>query len=181
MMNRCILAVACLLLAPSILRAQALPSATRGGILQVGGGITTASSDYSSQRIDGVTAYSTFDLGRHVGIEADIHYISVITPVDFGENSYEIGPRYVLRYGHIEPYAKLMLGIGSGQFQQGAFTGNVHSSKYFLYAGGAGIDVRVGRNLNVRLIDLEMQKWPNFPPNSLTPVVMTFGVAYRLR
>ena len=181
MMKCCLLAATCSFFLPMALRAQALPSATRGGIVQVGGGITSANPDYTQKRISGVTAYATFDFGRHIGVEGDIHYVSILTPFDFGENTYEVGPRYVLRFQHLEPYAKVLFGIGSGQFQQGVYDGNVHTSKYFEYGAGAGVDLRISHNLNIRLIDVELQKWPSFPPNSLTPSLITAGVAYRIR
>jgi opacity protein-like surface antigen len=46
-----------------------------------------------------------------------------------------------------------------------------------MFAGGAGLDYRVLPYLNVRA-EFEYQKWMSFPPNGLTPSVITIGAAY---
>ena len=50
--------------------AQALPVATRGGILQVGGGYSNANTDEFTKRITGVTGYATFDFTPHLGVRS---------------------------------------------------------------------------------------------------------------
>jgi hypothetical protein len=46
-----------------------------------------------------------------------------------------------------------------------------------MFAGGAGIDVRVLPYLNVRA-DFEYQDWLSFPPLGLHPKLYTIGIAY---
>jgi hypothetical protein len=47
-----------------------------------------------------------------------------------------------------------------------------------VFAGGGGVEVMVTHNINVRAFDIEALKWPGFPPNGLSPITYTFGVAY---
>jgi hypothetical protein len=163
-----------------MMHAQAKPTATRAGILQGGLGFTSANGDYTQKRISGFTAYGTFDFYKNFGLEADIHDVSVITPQDIGETSYEAGLRYVYRHNRFEPYAKVLFGIASFKRQAGSYA-NPSSTNYAEYSYGAGLDLRLEHHINVRVIDFELQTWPTFPPNNLTPSLITVGVAYRLR
>jgi hypothetical protein len=65
----------------------------------------------------GPTFYVTFDFTSHLGVEADAHIASVSAPADIGEDSYLIGPRYVIRHKRFEPYFKALFGIGVLSFQ----------------------------------------------------------------
>ena len=51
------------------------------------------------------------------------------------------------------------------------------SDSYGVFAIGLGLDYRVTPHVNVRG-DFEAQRWPNFPPDGLTPYVTTIGAAY---
>src|ERR1700723_4296838 len=77
--------------------AQAIPTAIARGNLQVGAGIAYAEPDYGQKSIKGISAFADFDLTTHIGVEADIHYVALVTPTDLAENTFVIGPRYVYR------------------------------------------------------------------------------------
>lgn len=159
--------------------AQAVPTATRAGIAQLGVGYTFAKPDYGPRKVQGGTVYGTFDFTRHWGIEGDVHLVSIVTPNDIGEDSYLIGPRYVFRHNRFMPYAKVLGGLGRFQYQ---YDYTPHTSyTYGVYAFGAGLDYQATRHLNVRAFDFEYQKWPGYPTNGLTPLVFTFGAAYAFR
>lgn len=158
--------------------AQAVPTAERRGVLQLGGGISVASPDYSPATIKGLSVYGTFDFTRHIGIEGNIHYVSLITPGDIGEDSYLVGPRYVFHHRRVNSYAKALAGFGRFNFR-GTFPAATYT--YKIYAFGGGLDVRATRHINLRAIDLEYQQWPGFPTNGLTPLVGTIGAAYAFR
>jgi hypothetical protein len=49
---------------------------------------------------------------------------------------------------------------------------------YNLIGVGGGVDYRLLRFLNLRG-EYEYQHWFDFPPNGLTPSVVTIGAAYR--
>jgi hypothetical protein len=161
--------------------AQATATASRsGGTMQLGGGFSIASPDYGGAKIKGLSVYGDFDVTRHIGIEGDIHYVSMITPTDIGENSFLLGPRYVVRYHRISGYGKALLGLGRFEYQAGTY-GHGATFTYGMYSLGGGVDVKIKPHINVRPFDIEFQKWPNYPKNGLSPMVITFGVAYAFR
>lgn len=170
----------CVLSVPTLCRAQALPTATARGALQVGGGVTLATPDYGQKNIQGISAFADFDFLKHVGVEADLHYIALVTPTDLAENTYLVGPRFYMTHGRFTPYAKVLGGIGSLVIQETQDNPGTYSGNYFAYAFGGGLDVRVGRHLVVRAFDAEIQKWPSLG-HGLSPYVFTVGAAYRFR
>lgn len=167
---------ACLAAAPGMeARGQALPTATRAGNLQVGGGYSNASSDYVADRIRGFAFYSSFDFFEHIGVEVDFHQLNdPMQGSQFYERSYEAGGRYVRRYGRVHPYVKGMYGRGVLNFPQ-----SYANLAYNMFVGGAGADIEVTHRINVRG-DFEYQNWLSGPllPHGLTPTVITVGAAY---
>lgn len=156
---------------------QAIPAASRIAALQVGVGVTIVNPDYGPKDIQGITLYADYDLLKFIGIEADIHRVSIITPTDLGEDSYLLGPRFYFRKYRFKPYAKAMAGIGRLNFQTPYYS-PASSSTFGIYALGGGVDIAVTRRINIRAIDFEVQKWPGYG-KGLTPTAITFGVAYR--
>ncbi len=155
--------------------AQAVPTASRNGTLQLGAGVTFDSTDYTPEMTKGVSVYGDFDFTKHIGVEGDIHFASIVAPGDVGEDSYLFGPRYVVRRNRISAYAKAVFGIGRLNYQ---FDTSPHSSAtYKIYAFGGGVDIKATRSINIRAIDVEFQKWPGYG-NGLSPIVTTIGVAY---
>ena len=180
-------ALLCLIgFAGSRLHGQALPTATSAGVLQAGGEFNYADSDYEPQKIKGGGAYVNFDFKYHYGIEGEFHQINDSDPITkIYERTYEIGPRYVLHYGRIEPYAKLMYGRGVFNYPEvpsltpgGPPQGAAANLAYNIAAVGVGVDYRLTRSVNLR-VEYEFQKWFGFPPNDLTPQVLAIGAAYR--
>jgi hypothetical protein len=170
----------CALAAPAIAGAQALPTATAKGSLQVGFGATYASPDYGPLSIKGVTVFGNFDIGLHVGVEADFHYVSLITPTDIGQNTILAGPRIILPYHRFKVYGKVMGGYGDLVIQELQDNIGHPGGWYFVYAGGGGIEYQATSRITIRAIDIEAQKWPNYG-NGLSPIVYTVGAAYHFR
>ena len=163
----------------SLSHAQAVPTASRAGIAQIGGGWSFAKPDYSPQKIQGYSIYGSFDFTKHWGIEGDIHKISMVTPSDIGEDSYLLGPRYVFHHKRANPYLKAMGGLGRFQYQYDDTPHYYYT--YKIYAFGGGVDFQTTHHINIRAIDFEYQGWPGFPTNGLSPLVFTFGAAYAFR
>lgn len=118
--------------------AQAIPTATHGGILQVGAGFSTSKTDLmdvGNKNIQGLTIYSSFDL-VNLGLEADLHFTNIVTPKDFGENSFLLGPRYVFRLGRFEPYVKVQAGLGQVRNDEPWIHIQGAPDSYFAYAFG---------------------------------------------
>jgi hypothetical protein len=157
-------------------RSQALPTAN-GHPIEVGGAFTFAHADYGMKLIQGGTVFADAPVWHKFGAEVEYHYISVVTPYDGGENSILVGPTYTaLRRDKLRLYAKVLGGIGMFEYQQGYFQ-NAHTVNSIAFAGGGGVEYRISRHINLRPIDVELQKWPNFG-NGLSPIVFSIGAAY---
>lgn len=169
----------CVLSLASIAHGQALPTATGHGGLQAGAAYTFASPDYAQRKIQGFTVYGDFDLISHFGVEAEYHYISLATPTDIGENSFLIGPRFILVHGRFKPYAKAMIGVGDLVIQNPNDNIGHPGGTQFAYALGAGLDYQITKHIVIRPVDYEYQHWSY--QDGLTPSVLTFGAAYRFR
>ena len=87
-----------------------------------------------------------------------------------------IGPRFMYHRRKFTVYGKLLVGRTTITNQDYNL-----SSSYNAYAFGAGLEYRATRKLNIRAFDVEMQKWPDFEPNTLSPVAMTIGASYIIR
>ncbi|HSU18494.1 MAG TPA: outer membrane beta-barrel protein [Acidobacteriaceae bacterium] len=179
-----LLALSLFTLLPSAMHAQATPAATRGGASQVGVGYSVANEDeYPGKHVQGMTFYGTFDLNNHLGVEGDIHMDSLFRSYfGYTESSYDVGLRWVEHYRRFHPYAKGMIGLGHSYapFVKQIVGGSTPGT-YMLFAVGGGVDYSLNDKFNIRAFDFEYQRWPNFPPHGLTPPIMSFGVAYRLR
>lgn len=163
---------------------QALPTASRAGDLQIGGGYVIAQPDYGNKRFNGYSIYADFDFKAHWGIEADYH--SIKEPDSDGprymvyEHTYEIGGRYLYPIRNFSPYAKFLVGRGVFNFNLNNVEPDTdpHANlAYNIYAAGLGIDYRATRSINVR-IDYEYQRWPSFQQKGLQPNLVTIGAAY---
>ncbi|MBS1823630.1 MAG: porin family protein [Acidobacteria bacterium] len=174
MFKRILIAVS-LLGTPAMLLAQASPTASRAGDLQIGAGFSNANTDYLPYRVNGYTGYIDFDFYKHFGVEAEFRYLND-GKTNIYEKTYEVGGRYSRVYrNRYVPYVKLMYGRGVFNY---ATNGQTYANlAYNMFAGGAGLDYRLLPYLNLRA-DYEYQRWMSFPPNGLTPTVITIGAAY---
>ena len=159
-------------------RAQALPTATTTAAFQVGAGYTVASPDYGQKNLQGVSIFADYDFGLHFGVEADAHIVELITPTDIAENSYLIGPRYIIPYHRFKLYAKALAGYGNFRVLETQDNQGQYNGFYFDYALGGGLEYKATEHIIVRLADVEAQRWPNYGRDGLTPIVYTFGAAY---
>jgi hypothetical protein len=169
-------ACTCILGMATMLRGQALPTASRIGSIQAGAGWFLANPDFGQSHIQGMTFYTDLNFAHNLGLEGEIHY-SVITPSDVSENLYLAGPRYILREKRVEGYAKVLFGAGHFGLQIGS-NPVPQTNTYFAYVIGAGVDVHVTHHINIRAFDFEVQKWPSFPTNGLSPLSGSVGAAY---
>ncbi len=150
-----------------------VPAAERRGMLQVGGGFTLAKPDYTQSRFRGGSLYATLDVSPHLGVEFMFHQENTPGTDKIGERTYELGPRYVWHLSHVEPFLKVSYGRGVFNFPYDAA-----NLAYNMVTATGGVDVPVQRHITVRG-EYEYQRWLNFPPNGLTPQLVTVGAAYR--
>ncbi len=155
-------------------RAQSMPTASRLGDLQIGGGFVFAKSDYNFTPIHliGGAAYTTFDMRTHWGGEFNFHQNRATEDSTVYERTYEIGPRIFIARGPFIPYAKVLYGRGVYNFHN-----SVANVAYNMVTFGGGADFQLRRSLNLRA-DYEYQTWMSFPITNLHPSVITIGVAY---
>lgn len=187
LLNRIVIASCFLSCALPALLGQATSTASRKVDLQVGVGFVYNNADYpyKPETLKGVGFYSTLDFSHHFGAEFAIHQANTGTGDGVYQRTYEIGPRYVRTYGRFAPYVKAMYGRGVFNFPlfpgitppPGTAPPQHANLAYNMFAGGAGVDVRILPFLNVRA-DYEYQDWMGFPVTALTPQLVTIGVAY---
>ena len=171
-----VLGAASVLMFLPTLHAQADYTAFRTTRIQAGAGGLYLNNDYTEHANKGISAWGDYDFNRFLGVEVEAHLGSIITPDDIGENSYFIGPRLSYRKKNAAFYAKLVVGRASITNQE------TNSSKsYNSYAYGGGLDYKVSRHFNVRVVDFELQKWPDFEPNTLSPLAISVGLMYIIR
>jgi hypothetical protein len=153
---------------------QALPTATGPGMyVNVGGTFSDFESDYGKQAITGAGVYVDSNLFWRYGLETEAR--RVVYP-DFGERQSTLlaGPRWSFRAKGLVPYVKLLAGGGRFDFPYGYGHGD-----YFVVAPGAGLDLRLGERLRVRLVDFEYQDWPGFTYGSLHPYGVSAGISFQ--
>lgn len=171
-----ILAAASALLFLPSLHAQADYTAFRTTRIQAGAGGLYLKNDFTEHANKGVSAWADYDFNRFLGVEAEAHFGTIVTPDDIGETSYFIGPRVSYRRRNAALYAKIVVGRASIVNQQ-----TDAKSTYNAYAYGGGLDYRISRHFNLRAVDFELQKWPNFEPNTLSPLAISVGLMYIIR
>ncbi len=179
--SRTILALSGLLASIPALHAQAVYAATESTHIQVGAGGLYLHNDYTDRAAEGVSAWGDYDFLNvrrfEVGFEVAAHFGGLNTPDDIGENSYLIGPRVSYHKRRINVYGKLL--VGRATITNQLF--HLSSTYNVLPAFGGGVEYRVSRKFNVRAADIEIQKWPNFEPHTLSPVAISVGVSYMIR
>jgi len=155
--------------------AQALPA---GGSLQdkwqLGVAGSIVNPGYISTLSGGGMVYGTYTPMRFLSVEARTHYTYKST----GEREFSLtgGYRFNFPMGRLVPYAGGLIGFGHFNYANPTVQGNGSNSLVISYL--AGIEVPAGRHLNLRLIEVESQVWTDFPPNGLSPVVYSAGIAY---
>jgi hypothetical protein len=164
---------ASLLVATPMLNAQAVYTADRTTRIQAGAGVMSLSPDYTDGNIIGFSAWGDYDFSKYVGVEVAAHLGEFITPGDITENSYFVGPRLIYRRHKLTGYGKILIG-------RATITNTDYnlSSSYNVFAYGGGVEYKIMRKINVRVIDFELQSWPDFQPRSLSPMAITIGASY---
>lgn len=155
--------------------AQALPTATGpGAYVIVGGTYSDFQGDYGQRKISGASVYVDSNLQWRWGIETEGR--RMMYP-NFGESQSTLlaGPRWSFHPKGFVPYVKFLVGGGRFEFPYGYGYGD-----YFVMAPGAGVDLRVGRKIRVRLIDFEYQDWPGFTYGTIHPYGISAGISFQV-
>ena len=181
MMKHCLSALALTLavavLAPHV-SAQAIAAAT-GRTLAVGVAYQNIDPDYGPSRASGVQIFANYDFARHFGATAEVNLQTAFSNVVFLERTYLFGGRGEYRRGKYMLYGKAL--VGDATASNNTNNPGLYNApgSYPLFAIGGGLDVRLQHHITLRPIDYEEQHWFTYHPNSLTPHMLSFGVAYR--
>jgi len=132
----------------------------------------------SSVRVSGVGIFANYEMTSHLGVEATTRFLKSNTIYDESENNYLAGVRYRMGYyGKFQPYAKVLLGLGSIQYPH-------VNGRYFAFVPAAGVSYRFSKKWTVHG-EYEYQYWMNSPgfknepEHTITPNGFHIGVAYR--
>jgi hypothetical protein len=156
--------------------AQAEPTATApGAYISVGTTYSFFNTGYGGQKVLGAGAYVDINPVRAVGLEAEGRWMKQREFPNIGQSAYLIGPRVQFRKGRYTPYVKTLVGLSYFEFPYASARG-----RYFTIAPGAGVDLMLGRNLKIRLIDVEYQQWPQFTFGAISPYGVSVGISYRV-
>jgi hypothetical protein len=137
--------------------AQSRESATAGRtFVSVGGGASDYYLQYGGEKVVGLTGFLDADSVRRMGIEAEGRWLDLHQTHNIHAETYLAGPRYHFDVGRFQPYVKGLAGIGKFNFPY-----NYAKGRYFVIAGGGGLDYRINPRLSVRG-DFEYQYWPQF-------------------
>lgn len=182
MMKHCLSALA-LTLAAGVLApqasAQAIAAAT-GKTLAVGVAYQNIDPDYGPSRASGIQIFGNYDFARFVGLTAEINLQTAFSSdIVFYEHSYMFGGRGEYHRGRYLLYGKALIGDATSTANS-KNPGLLNAPGSYPALGlGGGLDIRLDHHITVRAIDYEDQHWFTYHPNSLTPHILSFGVAYR--
>ena len=139
---------------------------------------------YARQYILGVSGYGEYRplRSRYLGVEGEFRCICLITSLDRAELSYLAGPiySYPIR-GRYTLYGKALLGFRDLFIQEEQDNHGIPSGTGLAYAAGVGLDYQYKPKWNLRLLEVEVQKWPSYSTNGINPVVISTGFAYRFQ
>jgi hypothetical protein len=156
--------------------AQALPTATApGAYISVGGGVSLFDSGYGKHRVAGTSLYVDINPVRAVGLEAEGRWMQQKAVPNVTESTYLVGPRVQFRRGPYTPYLKTLVGLAHFTYPY-----NYAKGEYFVIAPGAGIDLMLGQNFKIRLVDIEYQQWPQFTFGTINPYGVSCGISFRV-
>ena len=144
-----------------------------GTSISIGAGYSAYHLEYGQRWLGGAQVWGDANVFWRTGLEFEARQLRQNQDLRTNAATYLVGPRVSLRPGRIEPYVKLMVGAGHLNFPYSYARG-----EYFVASGGAGVDLHLGRRLNVRLIDLQYQDWPKFTFGSMDSYGISSGISF---
>lgn len=169
--------LAATLVAPRLLHAQAEPAGIGpGSYTSVGITASAVNSGYGQQRLSGATLYVDGNLYRRVGFEAEARILGVHADQNLRQSTYLAGARFSARGYNVRPYTKLLAGVGFMTFPF-----NDAHGRYLVLAPGGGLDYRVRHSgLQLRVLDVEYQYWPQFTFGAMRSWAISTGLSLRV-
>jgi hypothetical protein len=195
-MRRSIIALLFVLVAAGAISAsaQVVPAGFAKGLsLRAGGEASVFQPDYTgfglpahapyANYLFGVGAFVDLKITPWVQFEGEGRWLRFNKIAGIYEDNYLVGPRlpiYRLKFKRATPYAKILIGYGKLNFEDGNGWGRYTALSY-----GGGLDIKMSKRLNFRLPDFEYQQWPKFSEGvgnttTLFPYGVSVGVSYRV-
>ena len=157
--------------------AQALPTATGPGqSIAIGVGASAYRIDYGQRWLGGPQAWADYNPLLHFGIEGEARLLDLNEDLGTHASTVLVGPRILLSRGGVEPYVKALAGSGHLTFPYRYAEGS-----YLVVAGGGGVDLHLGNRLQIRLFDVEYQRWPKFTFGPMASFGVSTGISYTIR
>ncbi len=163
---------------PAVAHTQALPAAYGpGSNLTVGGGFSWYQQDYGHRKIGGGFSYVDAHANWRYAVEGEARFLKLGTSQEVSESTWLAGVKVNVtgRPKRLQPYAKLLAGAGRITLPYHYAYGT-----FFTYAPGAGVDYTANDRWTVRIVDVEVQRWPDFPYGALQPYGISTGISFRL-
>jgi hypothetical protein len=159
------------------LHAQEMPTEIKpGAYVNIGATFSQYQIDYGQRVLGGVTAFSDINLTERYGAEVETRWLTLNQFANVHATTTLAGPRVsIMEFHSVTPYIKVLAGVAHFNFAYNSANGT-----YFAIAPGGGIDVRINRRINLRLIDVEYQNWPQFTYGSMHPYGASIGLSYHL-
>jgi opacity protein-like surface antigen len=182
------LTLLCFVLLPSLVRAQAIPTASRLVTVSVFGGANGTFTGLSGGKNLGITA------GGDIGFKPfHSFYPSVEVrgtyPVDGGhidsQENFLFGPKIERVYGNFHPYVDFFYGRGKITYLNGGYPNPAGTLLYLdsvsnVFAAGGGLDFNLTDHFAIKF-DAQFQRYgtPVTTSGSLYATPLTLGVVYR--
>jgi len=166
---------------------QVVPSATaRGMSIAAGGEVSGFQPDYYGNGIPqaaplsgylaGIGTFVDVKFTPWIQIEGEARWMRLNKPLGgIYEDNYLVGPRlpiYKAHFWRATPYAKVLIGYGKLNFEDGNGWG-----RYTDIAYGGGLDVKATKRITLKLPDFEFQQWPQWSEGAGTYTLFPYGVS----
>jgi hypothetical protein len=157
--------------------------------LAVGGEFSIAHIDANVHPTEyGIGAWTDFDFLPFLGLEAEGRTVSFHEQNHLRQDTLLFGARYFRHDGRLEPYAKLLTGVGSADFPAGTLASNPSQQHdtMTVQALGGGLDDHLHGPLAARA-DFEYQFWHGYGRGLIeggrgmsNPWIVSFGLSWRI-
>ena len=160
--------------------AQAVPAGDQEGLTIFAGATGSGQYlQYGQRKMLGITGFVDADTRNHLGYTVEGSWIIFHQTKELHTSSISGGLRYRLSKGKLEPYVKVLAGVGEYNAPYNLATGS-----FLVVTGGAGIDYNLSHRFRLRVADFEYTSWPQFTPttgNTLAMTTMTVSSGIKIR
>ena len=158
------------------LSAQAAPTATGPGkSFAVGAGASLYHLDYGDRWLGAPMVFADANLWWRVGLEGEARWLRYNQDLGTHTSTFLVGPRYSFSPRRTEPYVKALVGLG-----EYTYPFNYAKANYTVIAGGGGVDYHLTNRVQIRVVDVEYQRWLNATFNNTTQYGVSSGISFAL-